>query len=291
MANDLSIDDNEVVEDAPSQEWDDDREEVDGPADLLYLQDENQAQNIGGNDEDEIDIDAMFDNDKDDNDEQGADGDDDDDDNDKDGPEKEDNPEYYYNFIKNMWKQELASPEILPWFQDEVDLATNALEQQEENIAQINDSDNVGDIEALMGSILKVDSDRTKFMLSDLMRTRLMKIQEHPLYLDAEEMDEILSDNELKFLEQYKKLVGNHMNSTVLDHISKEAWSRLDSEGMVDKPDLEQFVFAKMKETCEIDVGTEDAPKVEHQAAGKTIITRYSTVKDLYWELKVELCM
>ena len=44
----------------------------------------------------------------------------------------------------------------------------------------------------------------------------------------------------------------SHLDQTVLDHIPKDAFSRLDDKEMMDKPDLDEYVFVKVKETCEI---------------------------------------
>lgn len=60
---------------------------------------------------------------------------------------------------------------------------------------------------------------------------------------------------------------------------------------MIDRPDLDQYVFVKVKETSEINSGTEDEPFVQQHEAGATLITRYSVVRGLLVDEKVELVL
>ena len=79
------------------------------------------------------------------------------------------------------------------------------------------------------------------------------------------------------------------MRHTVLDHVAKDALKNLDDDEMVDKPNLDEYVFVKVKETSVINSGTEDEPDPQQQEAGTTLITRYSAVRDLFGHGKVEL--
>ena len=88
---------------------------------------------------------------------------------------------HYYSRLKKLWQQEVACPELLPLDESMVTEVIEEIQRREDTIAQL--SEQSGDMEALLGSVLKVDSDRAKFMLSDLLRTRLSKIQEHPLHM------------------------------------------------------------------------------------------------------------
>lgn len=81
------------------------------------------------------------------------------------------------------------------------------------------------------------------------------------------------------------------MRRTVLDHIAKVAFRNLDEPEMVDSPDLDQYVFVKVKEKAVIDTGTEDDSFPEEHQAGKTLITRYSVVRDSFAQGKVELLL
>lgn len=109
---------------------------------------------------------------------------------------------HYYSRLKKLWQQEVACPELLPLDEAMISEVTEELERREDTIAQL--AEQPGDVEALLGSVLKVDSDRAKFMLSDLLRTRLSKIQEHPLHMRG--LVDRMSDSEVRF-------VGGSFNS------------------------------------------------------------------------------
>lgn len=100
---------------------------------------------------------------------------------------------HYYSRLKKLWQQELACPELLPLDDELVSEVTKELQRREDTVAQL--SEQSGDMEALLGSVLKVDADRAKFMLSDLLRTRLWKIQEHPLHMT--QLTDRMTDHEV----------------------------------------------------------------------------------------------
>ena len=147
----------------PSQDWDDNREELDVPAALEELAQKQLHPELDFDDEQShVGDDELFDDDA------------------ETGREKEDEG-HHYSRLKRWWQQELACPELLPLEEDMVKEVTEELERREETIAALSEKN--GDIESLLGSVLKVDMDRAKFMLNDLMRTRLTKIQEFPVHM------------------------------------------------------------------------------------------------------------
>lgn len=83
-----------------------------------------------------------------------------------------------------------------------------------------------------------------------------------------------------------------------MNHISKEALRNLDDPGMIDKPNLDQYVFIKVKdEPVEINNGTngddddDDQPEIEQHTPGTCLIARYNTIRSLFQQGKVELLM
>ena len=86
-----------------------------------------------------------------------------------------------YSKLKRLWQQELACPELLPLDEETLKEITEELESREQAIAELGEQS--GDIETLLGSVLKVDTDRARFMLSDLLRARIWKIQQHPMHM------------------------------------------------------------------------------------------------------------
>ena len=53
---------------------------------------------------------------------------------------------------------------------------------------------------------------------------------------------------------QYGELLKRHYRRSVLDHLPKDAWKRLDKPEMIDSPNLKQFVFCRVVETVQINV-------------------------------------
>ena len=111
------------------------------------------------------------------------------------------------------------------------------------------------------------------------------------------------------YLRQYGELLEKHYRRTVLDHLPKEAWKKLDEPDMIDSPDLEQFVFCRVVDTVSIDVSGESkvlnrdldeedddeddnfGDNIQEHAAGSYLIVMYKQIRDLVLEGKVELLM
>merc|ERR1712238_538191 len=77
------------------------------------------------------------------------------------------------------------------------------------------------------------DADRLRFLLTDLTRIRLQKIERYALHV-REEGDR-LSKDERTFLRQYGELFEKHMRQSVTDRLPKEAWKSLDEPEMIMK--------------------------------------------------------
>ena len=174
----------EEEQELPSQEWDgDDREDVHVPDDMEEL-----AQN------------KLYDNDDDDESQDSAN-----DDGMYNGNSGEagDNESHYhlYSRLKRLWQHEVACPELLPMRkgddegdQDIFEEIAQQLKNREDTHAALLEGND--DLNTLLASILKVDMDRTKFMLADLMRTRLMKIQDYPIHM--KELTDRMTDIEAR---------------------------------------------------------------------------------------------
>lgn len=119
--------------------------------------------------------------------EEGDDGDDDDDD----GDGRNYNPDY--ETLKALWTSEMACPELLPHDAETVLQIVEELSGKEEVIDELlqrsrrqgqqqQSREATGELASLMAQITKMDSDRTRFMLVDLARTRMAKIENHALH-------------------------------------------------------------------------------------------------------------
>lgn len=87
-------------------------------------------------------------------------------------------------------------------------------------------------------------------------------------------------------LQQYGELLERHLKRTVLDHLPKDAWKKLDEEEMIDSPNLQQFVFCKILEKVEIDMDG-----IQEHEAGACLIARYDAIRELVLEGKIEMLL
>jgi GINS complex subunit 4 len=111
-----------------------------------------------------------------------------------------------YTHLQQLWTQEIHSPELLFYDDETIRGLTQAVEQQEEHIENMDlpeysDEPGAGggndkNMKALVQSVLKIDADRVKFLLSDVLRRRLTKIEEHPLHMRT--LTDRMSDGEVR---------------------------------------------------------------------------------------------
>ena len=84
-----------------------------------------------------------------------------------------------YTSLYHAWTQERQSPELLPFPTEIVDAMRKEMADQEEV-----DTGNTN-LDGLLESILFIDKERVKFLLTDLLKTRLEKIQTHPIWMES----------------------------------------------------------------------------------------------------------
>lgn len=237
-------------------------------------------------------------------------GDSDVDNNEEDDEDQNINPDYEQ--LKGLWMSELACPELLPADAETIAQNVEDLAQKEEVIDELLQRSKSqrqsrdaasGEVASLVAQITKMDLDRTRFMLVDLARTRMAKIENHALHNRT--LIDRMTEEESTYLRQYGELLEKHYRRTILDHLPKEAWKKLDEPEMIDSPDLEQFVFCHVIETVSIDVSGEPSAlnedlandeddygdNIQEHAAGSYLIVMYKQIRDLVLEGKVELLM
>jgi len=223
-----------------------------------------------------------------------------------------------YAALKTLWTQELLCPELLP--RDDATLASQLelLRTQEDTIDDLQERVASGDssdgadplLASLAAGIYKMESDRVRFLLADLTRTRLAKIENHALH--NRELVDRMSAEEVEYLKTYGGSVERHFNRTVLNAMPKEAWRKLNEPDMIDSPDLDAYVFCKVLETVEIDSSTGDKKKkkstsardeddsdeddddemgssIQEHTAGSFLIARYATIQKHVLEGRIVL--
>jgi len=217
-------------------------------------------------------------------------------------------PDDDYEHLKHLWIQELNCTELLSYDQQTIPELIEMLDGQEDTIdeLQAQAKSKEGNVDphlaSLAASICKMDADRLRFLLTDLTRIRLQKIERYALHV-REEVDR-LSKDERTFLRQYGELFEKHMRQSVTDRLPKEAWKSLDEPEMIDRPDLDSYVFCEVREPVEIDnlkgffvdreFGEEDDyedNRITHHGIGETLFVRYGVIQDLVYEGKVRLLM
>jgi hypothetical protein len=103
-----------------------------------------------------------------------------------------------YINLKSLWTQEVLSPELLPYDEEAISGLVDAIADQEDAAAEAQSSMNStgnSNLDSLIGSVMKVDVSRCKFLLCSLIRERLRKIEEHPWHLRLHG-EELMSKNE-----------------------------------------------------------------------------------------------
>lgn len=118
-------------------------------------------------------------------------------------------PDQEYEQLKSLYCQELIAPELLPADPDVVSLHVDLLDGQEETVQHLlrqssstnntnsGDGDEVsGELASLMAQITKMDLDRTRYMLVDLARVRMAKMENFALF-NWREMQDRLTEEEV----------------------------------------------------------------------------------------------
>ena len=170
---------------------------------------------------------------------------------------------------------------------------------------------------------MEAELERVKFVLRSYLRCRLAKIDKYSLYLlQLKEhtqrrngvrilpLEELLSKEELDYHQRHFGILLKLLNQSILKHMPTELQAINDTEGsvsMIDEPDWNKFVFIRVKGPA---LGALEAdPQLSKDETGKyfysvtipdlnedvelTIgsiyVMRYSVIRDLLQEDKVEL--
>lgn len=220
-----------------------------------------------------------------------------------------------YEQLRSLWISELVCPELFPNNDEIVSVHADLLPEIEESIDELiqqsrqqrqssRDGQASGELASLMAQISKMDLDRTRFMLVDLARTRMAKIENHALHNRT--LVDRMTEQEVLYLKQYGELLEKHYRRTVLSHLPKQQWRKLDDEDMIDSPDLEAFVFCRVLEGVEIDASGESsvlnedldnddeedaANGIQRHEEGACLIAMYKTIRQHVLDGKIELLM
>lgn len=104
-------------------------------------------------------------------------------------------------------------------------------------------------------------------------------------------------------MKAYGELFQGHMERTVTNHLQKGAWKRLDAPEMIDRPNLDTFVFCNVLDEAGVIVNNyeglnlseetqeEGGARQQHFSKDSHIFVRYRAVRNLVTDGKVELIM
>ncbi len=155
--------------------------------------------------------------------------------------------------------------------------------QKEQYAGPAGASDDVAD--RARGTIYQIEIDRVKYALACYLRLRLRKLERHGRFIgNTPELHGRLSPAELGYLQRYQQLADSALQSLFLGRLP-EHLRGLSEPDMRDEPDLDQYVFALLKDKATV----EDSGERLELALGDLVVIKYSTVRDLVLQYRATL--
>ncbi|GAB5570289.1 DNA replication complex GINS protein SLD5 isoform X1 [Prionailurus iriomotensis] len=201
--------------------------------------------------------------------------------------------------LEQAWMNEKFAPELLEskseiveCVMEQLDHMTSALpENWEENLRRAKKGD-------LKVSIHRMEMERIRYVLSSYLRCRLMKIEKFfPHILEKEKTAHegelsSLSPEELVFAKQYMANTETYLKNVALKHMPPNL-QMVDLLRSVPKPDLDSYVFLRVKERQEnilVEPETdEQRDYVIDLEEGSQHLIRYKTIAPLVASGAVQL--
>eukprot|EP00979_Chaetoceros_neogracilis_P014009 scaffold4303_cov242-Chaetoceros_neogracile.AAC.2 len=209
-----------------------------------------------------------------------------------------------YRALKKMWIHELNTTELGNYDEEFLNDLLEIMQNTDDMVEDLQEQGRTGadpTLASIAASICKMDFDRISFVLSDFMRVRLEKIEKYTLH--NRDCHDRMSNMEIEYHKKYSRLFQSHLERTVTDNLRKEAWRKLDEPEMIDRPNLDTFVFCKVVgeegivvdnwEGMTISAEEEEEDELRSQPfdQGAHIFVRYRVVRELVQNGKVELLM
>uniref|UniRef100_A0A8D0GU22 DNA replication complex GINS protein SLD5 n=1 Tax=Sphenodon punctatus TaxID=8508 RepID=A0A8D0GU22_SPHPU len=185
--------------------------------------------------------------------------------------------------LQQAWLNEKFSPELLESKSETVECVLEQLEHMEENLKRTKKGD-------LKVGIHCMEVERIRYMLNSYLRCRLRKIEKFfPHILEkeksrAEGEPSTLSPEEFAFAKEYMANMETYMRSVALKHMPPNL-QRVDLLNAVPKPNLDSFVFLRVKERQEsilVEPETDEQREyVIDLEEGSQHLIRYKTIAPL----------
>lgn len=151
--------------------------------------------------------------------------------------------------LEQAWLNEKFAPELLESKSEIVECVIEQLEHMEENLRRAKRED-------LKVSIHRMEMERIRYVLSSYLRSRLMKIEKYfPHILEKEKTSHegdpsSLSPEEFAFAKEYMANTETYLKNVALKHMPPNL-QKVDLLRSVPKPDLDSYVFLRVKERQE----------------------------------------
>ncbi|XP_025295834.1 DNA replication complex GINS protein SLD5 isoform X2 [Canis lupus baileyi] len=193
--------------------------------------------------------------------------------------------------LEQAWMNEKFAPELLESKSEIVECVMEQLDHMEENLRRAKKGD-------LKVSIHRMEMERIRYVLSSYLRCRLMKIEKFfPHILEKEKTPRegelsSLSPEELIFAKQYMANTETYLKNVALKHMPPNL-QVVDLLRSVPKPDLDSYVFLRVKERQEnilVEPETdEQRDYVIDLEEGSQHLIRYKTIAPLVASGAVQL--
>jgi hypothetical protein len=110
----------------------------------------------------------------------------------------EEDPGKLYRQLLQAWRHEIQAPTVLPLDYSLVQSWSHRIAAREEALDHQHAGNSKEPVWSLMQSILRVDLERVRYLLCDLLRIRLFKLQQYPWYYLAAEQQDRLTPPEVR---------------------------------------------------------------------------------------------
>jgi GINS complex subunit 4 len=203
--------------------------------------------------------------------------------------------EELYRSLNEAWCNEVSSPALLPTPSSSILPQVQALLTNQQQLISSLTSKVKTPTDSVHLNILQIEFDRVRYVVTDLLRTRIKKIERHAThylrtYAQQHTTDKYLSAQEFKFLQAYVDLIAQHLQTDVLELMPKE-WTvlrKLDDDGMVDLPDYDAFVFGRRVREKDRTTKGEDSDEEDDEddeefltvGIGEMCIWRYGKIEE-----------
>ncbi|EPQ01567.1 DNA replication complex GINS protein SLD5 [Myotis brandtii] len=193
--------------------------------------------------------------------------------------------------LEQAWMNEKFAPDLLESKPEIVECVMEQLDHMEENLRRAKKGD-------LKISIHRMEIERIRYVLSSYLRCRLMKIEKFfPHVLEKErtrheEEPSSLSPEEFAFAKEYMVNIETYLKNVALKHMPPNL-QKVDLLRSVPKPDLDSYVFLRVKERQEnilVEPETdEQRDYVIDLEEGSQHLIRYKTIAPLVASGAVQL--